>query len=179
MELGGYCCEARALRPSTDFAPATSGAQLLRTPLGAARLDLGLPAQLFRVVLRVQPLTVTRSETGIGQPYIDRDSSSESPDLRAFLRELAAGVCATCTLDVYASASSTFSDRYLSAPSPRHLIPVRNGSTPSRSRTGALAAAPCAIAGARTQEPVLLAPPHTAIARALRKAKCDEARVVP
>ncbi len=76
---------------------------------------------------------------------------------------------ARITLDVFASASSTLADRYYSAsPDPR----AEGLDAFAQPDWGSSL---CTFCHRRHQEFVALTPPHATVARALRKAQCDEA----
>jgi hypothetical protein len=158
----GPCPEAlRGLQHGDFRRPAVQDAAML---LGAACLELGLPPPLF--VPRVLPGAGSASGPDRDPPDVDWDASS--PLLRSFLHELAGTAGARLTLDVFASATSSLTARYYSA-----------DADPRAEGRDAFAqpdwgSSMCPLCHCRHQEFVVLTPPHAAVARALRKAQCDE-----
>jgi hypothetical protein len=133
--------------------------------LGAACLDLGLPAPLFlpRAVHRAPAAPDSHSVA----PDVDWDASS--PVLRVFLEELADVAGARISLDVFASASSSLAARYFSASQDPRAEGLDAFAQPD------WGSSLCPQCHRRHQEFIALTPPHAAVARALRKAQCDEA----
>jgi hypothetical protein len=157
------CPEALNGLQHGDFRrPAVQDAALL---LGAACLDLGLPPPLF--VPRVLPQAPGVQGPDRASPDIDWDASS--PLLRSFLHELAGTSGARLTLDVFASATSSLTARYFSA----DIDPRAEGRDAFAQPDWG--SSMCPLCHRRHQEFVALTPPHSAVARALRKAQCDEA----
>jgi hypothetical protein len=145
--------------------PAVQDAAML---LGAACLDLGLAPPLF--VPRVLPGAPSVPGTDRAPPDIDWDASL--PLLRSFLHEFAGTAGARLTLDVFASATSSLTTRYFSADAadPDPCAEGRNAFAQPDWGSSL-----CPLCHRRHQEFVALTPPHSAVARALRKAQCDEA----
>ena len=157
------CHEALTGLQHGDFRrPAAQDAAML---LGAACLDLGLAPPLF--VPRIVPGVPPAPGSVLAQPEVDWDASS--PSLRTFLRELADTAGARLTLDIFACSTSSLTTRYFSAdPDPR----AEGHDAFAQPDWGTSL---CPRCHCRHQEFVVLTPPHSAVARALRKAHCDEA----
>jgi hypothetical protein len=158
------CPEALNGLQHGDFRrPAVQDATML---LGAACLDLGLAPPLF--VPCVLPGAPSAPAPGPDSTPPDIDWAS-SPLLRSFLHEFAGTAGARLTLDVFASATSSLTARYFSA-DPDPCAEGRDAFAQPDWGSSL-----CPLCHCRHQEFVVLTPPHSAVARALRKAQCDEA----
>ena len=158
----GPCPEAlRGLQLGDFRRPAVQDVAML---LGAACLDLGLSPPLF--VPRVLPGVGAAPGPDRAQPDIDWDASA--PALRSFLHDLADKEGARLTLDVFASATSSLTARYFSTDADPRAEGCDAFAQPD------WGSSMCPLCHCRHQEFVVLTPPHSAVARALRKAQCDE-----
>jgi hypothetical protein len=157
------CREALlALRNGDYRRPAVQDAALL---LGAACLDLELPTPLF-----LPSSGLLRGPARLGSAEPDWDTSSSL--LRSLLRDVAQSQGAAFTLDPFATASTTLAPRYFS-----------DIDDPAAEGVDAFAqpdwgSSMCPACKTRHREFLALVPPHAAVAQALQKAKCDQARGV-
>ena len=133
--------------------------------LGAACLDLELPTPLF---LPTPVLHAGSARLGPAEP----DWDASSPLLRSTMHDIARSMGAVFTLDPFASASSTMAPRYFSDSDDLAAEGLDAFAQPD------WGSSLCPVCKARHREFLALVPPHSVVALALQKAKCDRARGV-
>ena len=143
--------------------PARPAAQDAALLLGAACLDLGLPPPLF------VPRPVAAPPALAPGAAADSDWDASSPDLRSLLADLAASMGTRISVDIFASGSSALTERFFSDVAEHRAEGLDAFAQPD------WGSSLCPLCHTRHQEFVALIPPHAIVAKALRKAQCDEA----